>query len=187
MPCKWRWLPFTHAVRRKSCRNFFEIREPKRRLIAAAPFRDRVVHHALCNVVAPLLERRFIARSFSCQVGKGTTAARECCRRLTNRHRYVLKCDVSKFFPNIDHAILLGKLSRRIRCPGVLGLVRLILDGYCTGATVPAPLFLERRAPRLRRRKPVRCTAGMALLRLCQEASLIRALVPHWKRMKAEG
>jgi hypothetical protein len=89
---------------------FFEIREPKRRLIAAAPFRDRAVHHALCNVIAPVLMRRFIARSFSCQIGKGTTAARECCRKLVNRHQYVLKCDVSKFFPNIDHRILFGLL-----------------------------------------------------------------------------
>ena len=60
--------------------HFFEIREPKRRMIAAAPFRDRVVHHALCNLLAPVMERQFIARSFSCQVGKGTTAARDCGR-----------------------------------------------------------------------------------------------------------
>lgn len=63
--------------------HFFEIFAPKRRMIAAAPYRDRVVHHALCNGLQPVLERRFIARSYSCQVGKGTTAARECCRRLT--------------------------------------------------------------------------------------------------------
>lgn len=50
--------------------HFFEIHEPKRRLIAAAPFEDRVVHHALCNLMAPVLERRFIARSYSCQAGK---------------------------------------------------------------------------------------------------------------------
>ena len=49
---------------------FFEVFEPKRRIIAAAPFADRVVHHALCNVLAPALERRFIAQSFSCQKGK---------------------------------------------------------------------------------------------------------------------
>jgi hypothetical protein len=121
---------------------FFEIHEPKRRLIAAAPFRDRVVHHALCNLLQPLLERSFIARSFSCQVGKGTTAARECCRQLTNRHRYVLKCDVAKFFPNIDHAILHGKLAARLRCDGVLQLIGRILDSYQTGAEVPAP-FVE--------------------------------------------
>jgi hypothetical protein len=121
--------------------HFFEIREPKRRLIAAAPFRDRVVHHALCNLMAPLLERTFIARSFSCQIGKGTTAARECCRRLVNRYCYVLKCDVRKFFPNIDHAILLAKLGARVRCAGVMELIHKILASYSTGPEVPPPMF----------------------------------------------
>ncbi len=120
---------------------FFEIHDPKRRMIAAAPFGDRVAHHALCNLMAPVLERRFIARSFSCQVGKGTTAARECCRQLTNRYRYVLKCDVRKFFPNIDHKILFAKLSEFIGCPGALGLIQKIIDSYRTGLEIPAPLF----------------------------------------------
>jgi hypothetical protein len=120
---------------------FFEIHEPKRRVIAAAPFRDRVLHHALCHRLAPLLERRFIARSFSCQVGKGTTAARECCRRLTNRHAFVLKCDVAKFFPNIDHEILFAKLAEVVRCPRVLDLIRTILASFHTGPELAAPLF----------------------------------------------
>ncbi len=121
----------------------FEITEPKRRLIAAAPFRDRVVHHALCNLMAPVLEHRFIARSFSCQKGKGTTAARACCRQLTNRYRYVLKCDVRKFFPNLDHEILYAKLTEHIRCPGILALIWKILDSYQTGPEIPPPLFPE--------------------------------------------
>ncbi len=120
---------------------FFEIHEPKRRMIAAAPFRDRVVHHALCHLLGPNLERRFIARSFSCQMGKGTMAARECCRELVNRHRFVLKCDVRKFFPNLDHTVLFGKLSGEIGCPGVLALVGTILASYRTGEDTPAPLF----------------------------------------------
>lgn len=120
---------------------FFEIREPKRRLIAAAPFRDRVVHHALCRHLAPVLERRFIARSFSCQVGKGTTAARECCRELTNRFEFVLKCDVRKFFPNLDHAILRGKLDGVSRCPRVMDLIHAILGSYRTGAELPPSWF----------------------------------------------
>ncbi len=120
---------------------FFTIREPKRREIAAAPFRDRVVHHALCRLLAPVLDRRFIARSFSCQIGKGTTAARECCRQLTNRHRYVLKCDVRKFFPNIDHGILLAKLAGVSRCPGVAELVRRIVTSHRTGTGLPAETF----------------------------------------------
>lgn len=110
----------------------FEIHRPKRRTVAAAPFRDRVVHHSLCNFLAPELERGFVARSYSCQTGKGTTAARECCRKLTNRYRYVLKCDVSKFYPNLDHGILRAKLLPHIRCGKVLSLVDLILESYRT-------------------------------------------------------
>lgn len=120
---------------------FFTIHEPKRRLIAAAPFADRVVHHALCQVMQPLLERRFIARSFSCQAGKGTTAAREVCRELTNRHAFVLKCDIHKFFPGIDHAILLEKLSRDIRCPGVLRLIGRLLGSHVTDPAEIPPWF----------------------------------------------
>jgi len=119
----------------------FEIFEPKRRVIAAAPFRDRVVHHALCARLAPVLERRFIARTFSCQPGKGTTAARECCRCLVNRHAFVLKCDVRKFFPNIDHAILFAKLAAWLRDDGALGLIRKILDSHRTGPETPVPLL----------------------------------------------
>lgn len=118
--------------------HFFEIFAPKRRLIAAAPFRDRVVHHALCQYMAPVLERRFIARSFSCQVGKGTTAARECCRQLTNRHDYVLKCDVRKFFPNLDHEILLAMVSGVSRCPRVGALIAAIVGSYQTAPAAGA-------------------------------------------------
>lgn len=115
----------------------FLIFEPKRREIAAAPFADRVVHHALCLRLAPLLERSFIARSFSCQKGKGTTAARECCRRLVNRHRWVLKCDVKKFFQSIDHEILLAKLGGKVRCPGVMALIARIIASHATGMELP--------------------------------------------------
>ena len=53
----------------------FYIHEPKRRLISAAPFRDRVVHHALCNVIEPLFERGFIFDSYANRAGKGTHRA----------------------------------------------------------------------------------------------------------------
>ncbi len=118
---------------------FFTIHEPKRRLIAAAPFGDRVVHHALCTMMQPLVERRFIARSFSCQRGKGTTAARDVCRHLTNRHLFVLKCDARKFFPSIDHAILRTRLAREIRCGAVLKLIDLLLASHTTCGSGIAP------------------------------------------------
>lgn len=119
----------------------FEIREPKRRLISAAPFEDRVVHHALCNLLAPVLEHRFIARSYSCQRGKGTTAARECCRRLTNSHAFVLKCDIRKFFPSIDHEILLAQLCGWVKCRGAWELIRRIVASHQTGPEIPADFF----------------------------------------------
>ncbi len=119
----------------------FTIREPKVREIAAAPFRDRVVHHALCRWMGPVLERRFIARSFSCQVGKGTTAAREACRALVNRHTHVLKCDVRKFYPSLDHGVLMEKLDRWIACPGVRELVRRIVGSFATGSGIPVQWF----------------------------------------------
>ena len=76
----------------------FYIHEPKRRLISAAPFRDRVVHHALCNVIEPLFERRFIHDSYANRVGKGSHKALDRCQEYMRRFRYVLQCDVRQFF-----------------------------------------------------------------------------------------
>lgn len=71
----------------------FLIHEPKKRLISAAPFRDRVVHHALCNVMVPLLEKRFIQTSYANRLGKGTHRAIDECQRLARRYKYFLQCD----------------------------------------------------------------------------------------------
>jgi RNA-directed DNA polymerase len=92
----------------------FYIHEPKRRKISAAPFRDRVVHHALVNVIEPLFERAFIHDSYTCRVGKGTHRALDRCTQWVRQYRYVLQCDVAKFFPTIDHAILLAILGRKL-------------------------------------------------------------------------
>ena len=69
----------------------FWIRDPKRRKISAAPFRDRVVHHALCQVIEPLFERTFIHDSYACRVEKGTHRAVDRCQAFARRHPYVLK------------------------------------------------------------------------------------------------
>jgi len=105
----------------------FYIHEPKRRLISAAPFRDRVVHHALCNVIEPLFERRFISDSYANRVGKGTHRALDRCQEFARRHRYVLQCDIKQFFPSIDHAVLREVLARVITDPDVMWLVDQIL------------------------------------------------------------
>ncbi len=107
----------------------FYIRDPKHRLISAAPFRDRVVHHALCNVIAPIFERAFIGDSYANQVGKGTHAALDRAQSWARRYRYVLQCDVEQFFPSVDLATLDGILARKIADPQVMGLARRIMDG----------------------------------------------------------
>jgi len=107
----------------------FYVREPKRRMISAASYRDRVVHHALVNVIGPLFERNFITDSYANQIGKGTHRAVDRYQAFAGRFRYVLQCDIVKFFPSVDHEILKTLLRSRIRDEGVLWLCDLIVDG----------------------------------------------------------
>ncbi len=107
----------------------FYIRDPKRRLISAAPFRDRVVHHALCNVIGPLFERTFIGDSYANRVGKGTHAALDRCQSFARRYRYVLQCDIEQFFPSIDLTILREMLARKLADDATMALVDRILEG----------------------------------------------------------
>jgi len=105
----------------------FRIVDPKPRLISAAPFRDRVVHHALTNIVEPIFERRFIPYSFACRSGFGTHKALAHARRACARYSCVLKLDVRKYFPSIDHSILEDLLARVIHCPDTLRLIEIII------------------------------------------------------------
>lgn len=105
----------------------FTIHEPKRRKISAAPFRDRVVHHALMNVIGPMLERKFIHDSYANQVGKGTHKALDRFTYFMRRYAYVLPCDIRQYFPSIDHAILKSILSKTLRDESAMGLVKKII------------------------------------------------------------
>ena len=107
----------------------FEIREPKRRLISVAPFGDRVVHHALVRVIEPWFERRFIHHSYACRRGKGQHRCLERFVPWARGSRYVLQCDVRRFFPSIDHEILKQQLARVIKDRRVLDLAERIIDG----------------------------------------------------------
>ena len=113
----------------------FYIRDPKRRLISAAPFRDRVVHHALCQVIEPIFERRFIHDSYANRVGKGTHRALDRCQEFSRRHRYVLQGDIVQFFASVDHAILRRCLARHIADASCLWLIDRILE---SGADIHA-------------------------------------------------
>lgn len=127
----------------------FQVYSPKPRLISAAPYRDRVVHHALCNVIQPIFERTFIFDSYANRLGFGTHRA---LRRFTHFARtscYVLQCDVRKYFPSIDHVILKALIRRKIKCQDTLWLIDTIIDGsnpqepsieYFPGDTLLTPL-----------------------------------------------
>jgi retron-type reverse transcriptase len=106
----------------------FLIHEPKQRQISAAPYRDRVVHHALVGVLEPIYERSFSADSYACRKGKGTHAAVARCQHFARRFRYVLKADIQKFFPSLDHAILKALVARKVKDPDVLWLVDQVID-----------------------------------------------------------
>ncbi|MGE3152473.1 MAG: reverse transcriptase domain-containing protein [Nitrospiraceae bacterium] len=115
----------------------FTIYERKPRVIAAAPFRDRVVHHAVMNVIEPPLDRTFIADSYACRHGKGVHAAVDRYQAWAQTYRYVLKMDVRQYFPSIDHELLKAKLRRRIKDRCVLALLDRIIDGSPRQGTEP--------------------------------------------------
>jgi len=142
------------SYRHGSYRDFF-VYDPKQRLISAAPYRDRVVHHALCNVIEPLFDRSFIDDTYACRKGKGTHAAVNKYSQYARKYRYVLKCDIQKYFQNVDHEILLGIVARKIRCAQTLWLIREIVGSrndttllfYFEGDDLFTPLQRKRGIP----------------------------------------
>ncbi|MCP5117073.1 MAG: RNA-dependent DNA polymerase, partial [bacterium] len=107
----------------------FWLRDPKPRLISAARFRDRVVHHALTQLLEPVFERQFQPDSFACRKGFGTHKAVARARQASGKYRFVLKCDVRKYFATIDHGILNGLLAKVVKCKRTLDLAGKIIDG----------------------------------------------------------
>ena len=108
----------------------FEVLDPKPRLISAAAFRDRVVHHALTRVLEPIFEPRFSPYSFACRRGFGTHKALDRAQQGVRRFAYVLKCDVRKYFASVDHEILKDRLARAIKCGPTLDLAARIISGW---------------------------------------------------------
>ncbi|MBF0311177.1 MAG: RNA-dependent DNA polymerase [Magnetococcales bacterium] len=119
----------------------FTVTDPKRREIAAADFRDRVVHHAIIQILEPLFERRLIFDTYACRLGKGAHAAVQRAQTFARRHPFFLKCDVRKYFQSVDHAILNTLLARIIKDPLVLDLLARIIahpvPGHATGKGIP--------------------------------------------------
>lgn len=117
----------------------FKINDPKPREIHKASVRDRLVHHAVCRILYPYFDQQFIHDSYSCRVGKGTRRAnnrfREVARKISRndtRTAWVLKCDIRKFFANIDHGILTSILRRHVKDDDIVQLLGLIINSFHT-------------------------------------------------------
>jgi retron-type reverse transcriptase len=119
----------------------FVIYEPKQRQICAADFRDRVVHHAICHVLEPVVDACLIYDTYACRRGKGTHAAAKRAQHFARRFPYVLKCDVRQYFASIDHAVLQGLLRRKLKDKALLALLDHIIahpiPGGVPGKGVP--------------------------------------------------
>jgi retron-type reverse transcriptase len=115
----------------------FFITDPKLRHIHKATVRDRVVHHAVYNILYPIFEITFIQNSFSCRIGKGThkgvLAVKEMLRKVSRnntRSCYALKCDIRKFFDSVDQNILISILKQRIRDTDTNWLMERLIHSY---------------------------------------------------------
>lgn len=111
----------------------FTVREPVRREIRAAPYRDRVVHHAVCHYLEPLLERQMIHHSFACRIGRGTHRALDALQHFVRGGSWVLKLEIRKYFYTVDHAILLQELASVATDARLINLIRSLLGTYDAG------------------------------------------------------
>ncbi|MEW6744862.1 MAG: reverse transcriptase/maturase family protein [Planctomycetota bacterium] len=116
----------------------FRIFDPKERTITAAPFSDRVVHHALIDPLEPIFERRMASESYACRRGKGTHAALARARQLLRRFEYFLKLDVEHCFESLRHDVVLDTLGRVVKDRNVLRLCeRIVRPGGRDGVGLP--------------------------------------------------
>jgi len=105
----------------------FRVTDPKPRTISCAPVRDRVVHHALCGVVAPILERGFTEDCYACRAGKGTHRAAARARELVRRHGWTCKLDIRRYFDSVPHDRLLELLLPMFREKEIRRMIEVIV------------------------------------------------------------
>ncbi len=119
---------------------YFTIYDPKERLICAAPFSQRVLHHALMNVCHPFFERVQIFDSYASRVEKGTYAALERARKYNKKYYWFLKLDVRKYFDSLDHSVLTSQLQRLFKDRYLLKIFEHIIDSYCVIKSKGVPI-----------------------------------------------
>ena len=117
---------------------YFEIRDPKHRLISVAPFADRIVHHAVVGLLEPIYEPSFIYDSYATRKGKGQHAAILRAQYFLRRERWFFKADIEQYFASIDHERLIALLARKVKDRAFLSLTeRIIRNGGTNGKGLP--------------------------------------------------
>lgn len=106
----------------------FIIYEPKKRIISALPVKDRIIQHALVNIIEPIIDKYFIFDSHACRKGHGLKLAIERFIKFSKRNKYCLKCDIKSYFPSINHDILKYLYRKKISCNDTLWLIDTIID-----------------------------------------------------------
>jgi len=114
------WQPSPYRI--------FEIHEPKPRRISATDFRDRVVHHAICNILEPIFDQWLIYDTWACRPVKGNHAAIKRAQQFSRQYPYFLKCDIRHYFQSIDHEILKQLLQKIIKDAHLQALLNQIID-----------------------------------------------------------
>ncbi|SFF22849.1 reverse transcriptase/maturase family protein [Thermoflexibacter ruber] len=127
----------SHTYQPASYRHF-QIHDPKERTISVATFRDRVVHHALVNVLEPIYEKCFIYDSYATRKGKGVHKAVLRSQAFLRKNRWFFKADIEKFFDSIDHEILIQILEKKIKDKKLIEVIkRIIGNGGKDGKGLP--------------------------------------------------
>lgn len=117
----------------------FVVNDSKKRIIWAAQFRDRIVHHILYSILNPIFEKSFIFDSYACREGKGVQKAIKRCQKFirvasgggySKKDIYCFKGDIQKYFDSIDRKILKQIIRKKIKSPGLLWLIDLIIDSH---------------------------------------------------------
>jgi len=115
----------------------FILRDPKTRKINRSSFKDRIVHHALCNIIMPIFEKNFIYDSYANRRGKGTFKAierfdyfKQKVSHNFTQTTFVLKADIRHYFEAVDHDILISILKKKISDGRVLWLINRIISHY---------------------------------------------------------
>jgi retron-type reverse transcriptase len=106
---------------------YFRIKEPKERVISVAAFRDRVVHHALVNIIEPIFESLFVEDSYATRKNKGLHLAVKAAQNYAQSYQWYLKLDIRKYFDSISHEILIKLVSQKIKDPKIITLCKSIL------------------------------------------------------------